>query len=154
MRESGSLSKSAGPNKRLYYLRYSRLLISPRNPNVFFLTICTLPSSCGSCAGPRYPENKQVVRVYSRKSDIFAAAGIYFLALRSEDFNRSYTRVRAEKRIYSCRTMILYYGLNGFCASNIHKFVWKICLSRHVFLANPHFRIGRLCGTAKICGIW
>lgn len=56
-----SLSKSAGPNKRLYHLRYPRLLISPRNPNIFFLTICTLPSSCGV---PRYPENKQVVRVY------------------------------------------------------------------------------------------
>lgn len=30
------LNKSIGPNKRLYYSRYLRLLISPRNPNVFF----------------------------------------------------------------------------------------------------------------------
>lgn len=55
--------RCAGSNKRLYHLRYPRLLISPRNPNVFFLTICTPPSSSGSCAIPRYPENKQVVPV-------------------------------------------------------------------------------------------
>jgi hypothetical protein len=36
-----------------------RLLISPRNPYAFFLTICTPPCSSGSCAAPRYPENKQ-----------------------------------------------------------------------------------------------
>lgn len=64
VRVGGSLNKSAGPNKRLYHLRYPRLLISPRNPNVFFLTICTPPSSRGSCVLPRYPENKQGVRVY------------------------------------------------------------------------------------------
>lgn len=65
------LNKSVRPNKRLYYSRYLWLLISPRNPNVFFLTICTPPSSSGSCAIPRYPENKQYVVC---KSNIFAIA--------------------------------------------------------------------------------
>jgi len=47
-------------SERLRRPRYpARLLISPRNPYTFFLTICTPPCSGGSCAAPCYPENKQ-----------------------------------------------------------------------------------------------
>lgn len=54
---------------------------------MLLLTICTPPSSSGSCAIPYYPENKQYVVC---KSNIFAIAIFIPSVLRSGNYNQDY----------------------------------------------------------------